>query len=358
MNIYALIYGYILSVGCISYLISHKKAKNSKLVLVMIFILFFVLSVLRSSNVGTDLYVYLDIFNNVKNTEVDLNLFQSRFEFGYILFNKFIYYFFQNEQFFIAITATIVLIGFYFFINKYSKNKWLSAFLFVGIGIFAFSLSVIRASLAGIIILFSYKYLKERNFLKFSLLVLVACFFHIGAIVFIISYPITYLKIDKTFYKLITIVFIGLFVFLNEVTLFVIQYFPKYSYYISGAYMQGDIRIAAVKSFLIFLIIILLGIITNYHKNSEDGKMWLQILIIGLLFLGLSMKYTLFNREAWYFNIFSLTYLPNAVETIKNKWLKFIILILIIVLFILDSLITLFMRPEWSGISPYHFFWN
>lgn len=358
MILYIIIYVYIMYIGIMSVLFLKNKYKKSAVVLLFIFIGLFLIGALRAPTVGTDLQSYIELFKNIQNTQINLNILDSRYEFGYLIYNKIINLFTNNVQIFIISSLVIMLVSYFLFINIYSNNKFLSGFLFVALGVYSFTLSGLRGAIAGCILLWSYKYLKERNFIKFAIVVIISSTFHIGAFSFIILYFVTYFSINRKFYGTFILISLGLFSCIHITTSVLLNAFTKYKYYLGGDYLGGDIRIAAIKNFLILFVIIMIGIITKYHKSDTEGKIFLQILLVGMAFLLFSLKYTAFNRVSQIFTQFAVIYLPNSLELIKNKYLKIIIIISMIVLFIFDSIITQILRPYWSNIWPYHFFWQ
>ena len=91
--------------------------------------------------------------------------------------------------------------------KKYAKNYYLASILFMAL-VFFFSFTYLRQMFAAAIIGLSIKYIIERKFLRFCVILLVAFSFHNSAIIFFPMYFIANKKYSKS--KILIIMFICL----------------------------------------------------------------------------------------------------------------------------------------------------
>ena len=87
----------------------------------------FLIAALRGETVGTDLENYLPAFKTIVNTSWDA-IFEIDWEPGYIVFNKLLSLFSDDNRFFLIVTSLFTTVGYLLFIWKNSKKPWLSVF--------------------------------------------------------------------------------------------------------------------------------------------------------------------------------------------------------------------------------------
>jgi hypothetical protein len=227
---------YILLIGTIFRESNQGKAMKI-LCLILTFGLFTVLASFRSDSVGNDTAEYLRIFNDISSTG-GMSLYSWRYEKGYLFLNKILSLITDQSQIILIITSVMIMFGFARFIFKYSNNIGLSVYLFFTLGYYGMSINTIRLSLAIVIILFSYDFLREKKLIKFIISVLLASLFHRAALIFLIAWFIVKLKFS---YKIIGIAMagsIGLCVAFPAILQIVLRIFPTYQYYLGSSYLD------------------------------------------------------------------------------------------------------------------------
>ena len=143
----------------------------------------------------------MDFFYATQGANSLKELMDFRFEIGYVLLVKAISLLTNNPNYMFVIISFITLFGICVFVYKYSSIKWMSILLFISLGFYYTSFNMIRQFIAIAIVMLSYKYLIEKNFLKFFMIVLCASLFHMSALIFIPFYFISRcnFNIIKTF---------------------------------------------------------------------------------------------------------------------------------------------------------------
>src|SRR5699024_2701180 len=210
-------------------------------------------------------------------------------------FNKIMFSISTNYYFFTFVTSSFILLSFYNFMYKYSSNVIISYTLFILLYFFGTSLNLIRLFLAIAINLFSIKYLTERNFVKFLLIVLLATTFHVTAIVFLILYPFYNFKFTTNSIIFLTGALIFIKIFSTRILSFLLS-FHVYEKRYGAELGSGD-----GKGILLFHILILvIALIQKQHKNKEN-HLWLIMLITSLIFNLLALNLTIAARVMWYF---------------------------------------------------------
>ena len=319
----------------------------------IIIFLLMIISSLRGSSVGNDTSKYIVLFKNIQNLPIDY--FTDRYEIGFIYLNKFCGYISSNPQIIIVVSSVIIWLGIYFFIKNNSNNYCFSLFFLITFGFFAFFLSGIRESIAIVICLQSFEYIKEKNLIKSSVIILFASLFHSSALCFLLVYPLFYIKNTHKFNLILLCIGFILYPFYGRIMNLVVTYIPKYSSYVTSIYNDGDIRLASIMNLLVVLSV---SIFCIYMKNkiykSSDIDGYINILLVGALILFLSLQFSLLDRVANYFIIFMIVAIPRLLDLKRYK--QFLITIFLIVCFTSYFFVVQTTKPEWNTIYPYSIF--
>lgn len=352
-----------------------EKKWNKKIYLWLSFFILFFISAFRSVNIGNDTSEYVRLFNFF-GTENNILELSTRFEIGYVVFNKILYSLSSNHLILFIVTSLFIIGVWMIFIYKNSNMVWISVFLFINLRIYYFTLSGLRQAISMAILLISYKFLKERKFVPFLSLILIASLFHSSALIFLIVYPLSKIKFNRRFLTVQTIVGILIFVAFDSFINIIFMLFPQYQHYASGVYFTGDVQIASVLNFLVLLIILLLGIFTlnqrdrqglidsNYIKtknktpNINEKNILLHIISLGTLTYFAAINANMLDRIGIYFLMFSIIFIPKAIENISDQKLKILTTYLILIFVLAYNALILIYRPEWQHIYPYEFFWQ
>ena len=125
MLVYIFIFIYLTFLAFLSLFFEDKKSEL-KFFIFPTFILFLVIDGFRKSSVGSDLHVYVSIFEkNALKLPGFSNFFKSRFESGYILSNQIIRSLTNQYTVFLFIFAIITLLIWFYVLSKYSKNIYI-----------------------------------------------------------------------------------------------------------------------------------------------------------------------------------------------------------------------------------------
>ncbi|WP_075983034.1 EpsG family protein [Bacillus massilinigeriensis] len=327
------------------------------------------LSAFRSSSIGNDTATYLYLFTI--SPDFELELFDSRYEVGYVLLNKVLNLITPNPQIILIASSILIICGFYRFIIKYSEIPWISTFLFFALGYWGQMMNTIRQNIAIVILLLSYDFIKKKKVLPFILLVLFASLFHRTAIIFLLAYPIAQLKFNlKTVLTSLAIAVSGL-TFFGPLLELALGIFPLYQYYLGGVYLDDNIRLATILNIIVITFILLFGrfiVQKQFGKQSNidqpknfsqvDYRIFSLFILVGIVIEIISMKFSLLNRVGVYFSVFLIAYLPNVINSIRDKNLRTLIIMIVVLLFFLYSTVIQIYRPEWNDIYPYQFFWQ
>lgn len=332
MSIYIL---YLLLVFIFS-MHSSTYRKNRKITLIL-FIFLFLIMALRDSSVGSDISHYLDIYES----QVFFDDIWTQFEFGYFAFSKLCFSLGFSSQLFLAIISFFICVAVYSFITKYSFNPIFSLFLYITIGLFAFSLTGLRQIIAICILLYSISFVVNRKPVAFILLVLVAATFHKSSMFFLLTYPFSFFRID-TFRKFSVIIITSLVIILFRRELSYIVSFLSADKY-TGTY--GAINdnhklnpLLHIINYLLFLFVPFISLISKRKLNSFSSEMYILVTLssIPVLLTGFVMNSAMIERISYYFSSSYIILIPNAIEAMtisSNKVLIYSIISIVCFLF-------------------------
>lgn len=281
--------------------------------LLICFSLLFILLVFRDYTVGTDLKNYLIRFIKIGETPFnelyDISNYYS-FEFGFTLLNKIIYMIFPSTFSFMILSSLISLFGFYHFINKYSRNKLFSFYIFFTFSMATNSMNTIRQYMAISILLYSLDYLLNKDIKKYLLYIFLATSIHSSSIIFIVLYPlINRFKVNviNKKYVFLLLLFIAFFLFGGFELIKYLMSFTSFAWYLNNLNGSGETMLILLFSMYIYLLFAFI--------NKETD----QIINLSMIMLGITI---LLNAVAIHIGIIERlmrSFIPSIIVLIPNS---------------------------------------
>lgn len=251
-------------------------------------------------NVGTDYNLYVEMFHNIDvigRTELVVRTI--------IKINQFIFRY--REQFFFLSMSILTIMFYYLGIKNISKKKGNSLFLFVALGYYAVMFNGIRQALAMAICFFATRYINERKFLKYVIIILLATFCHTTALIMIPMYFLNKIRVNKKTSLILTVIFSSSYILYDIVLKVVTTYIPRYAPYATKTYMTYSEAGTGTYVIAIFHIIIALLLILNKEKMIEENKennTYFNLYLLSIIFYTMGFANTVVVRLAYYFSIY------------------------------------------------------
>ena len=267
---------------------------------------------------GYDRYIYGEIFDNIADIttikgdysdSLLYNFYSS--EIGYTLLNVIISFFTENRYIFILIVTLIIYTLLFISIKKYTVNYPLATILFLGLWFF-FTFTYLRQVLGATIVWLGIRYVIERKFWKFMVVVLIGFSMHNSAIIF---FPLYFIPQRKFSPKLIVGIMLSLLVLgLSSIPNSFFEVYESSSIVERHAEYNasGGLRVAYILEAFFFLYLIL----KNY-KNIPNDKQHVVLLNMALVFCGILLLFVRSEnggRLSWYYMIgiiSTLTFIYN-----------------------------------------------
>jgi len=344
-------YGLLAMICFIAVLSRSLKDKNSRNAFVVISsgVLIVVLQGLRHPTVGTDIQTYLYAVDLSQNLKLFGNDGVFNFDIGFAFLIKLFAKLEISDVFILFIFSGVIISPILYTVYRKSKSPFLSIVIFICLGLFAFTFSGIRQSIALALTFYAFKFIEERKILKFAFCVTVAALFHQTAIVFFIAYPLYSVVIKRSHIWITFVGMIVIYVFRAQIYVYVHSVLRGYSPSLenTGAYT------------MLFFLIVVYVFSYVFSVNAGKDRTFLAyrnyILIAIVIQLFASVSNTIM-RAGFYYYIFIILLIPELLTQQKNNYLRLIITVLVIG-------ISIFFFQYQTGrgyldVSPYRFFWE
>lgn len=329
---------------------------NKNTAIILFFLIYFLLLALRRSDVGADVNGYLMHFERAQTHGwIDyLRLYSS--EHGFYILNKLISIFTQNEQIYLAVIAAVTVFPIMYFYYKESEDQMLTISFFIILPVFTMFFSGLRQSIAIALMVPAYYMVKSRKPIKFVLIVLLASFFHISALIALLLYPIYYIKWSRKMLIWIVPTLIVTYVFNAQIYMLLVPLLgEEYSSYgevtETGAYMM----------LLLFVLCLVFSYFLLEDEYADEETLGLRnILVLATAIQCFAASNSIASRMNYYFMIFIPILMPKVIgrTSLKNRKWCIIIGWIMIMYFIFY-----FFRRAYTGADilqtfPYYAFWE
>ncbi|WP_391207675.1 EpsG family protein [Psychrobacillus sp. L4] len=301
---------------------------------------YFILLILSSSiptiiaglryNVGVDYGRYVNGYYQVVNEGIKEHIFDK--EIGHMVLIKMSELIFNDPQGLFLFSALLTMFFLYLILNyhRYKIPFFLILILYYS-KFYAVSLNVMRQSISMVIIVYSLKYIIEKNFKRYLFFVLLASMFHTTAL---IALPF-YIVFDKgnniKIYRkiLILLAVASIVIFLPQL----LSSFSNIQFFKYDAYATLKSANLSFSSYLttIFLILILIIRRRDLLKYDKRVELYTWLYIYGAIFSLASLHFEYAGRISRYFDILSILLIPYIVIIIKNKPIKYFVYFLVVV---------------------------
>lgn len=299
-----------------------KKSKtNNAVFLFIVSVIMIVMSYLRANTVGIDYKQYADYFTQVRNGGWSFLISSAngyRIEPGFSLLNYFVSLFTGDVAVFMLFVSILSVGLTAVLLYKYSPVPWVGMFVFASFGFFGNSLSFLRQSIAIAIFLFSVHFLKNKRFLPYLLVILLACSFHKSMIIMIPVYFIAHIKINwksLTVYAGLTALIMALsWPLFHVVTKYVYQYYATQQglYYMMGR----DWQTAAIPVITTVTILIVKDFIL---KRDPRNIVLINFSLYSALLYIMTCQHFLFQRFGMMFFTSTLLIIPELLASVGTE---------------------------------------
>lgn len=267
--------------------------------------------------IGTDYRWYYDGFREMaKSGFSDMSYLD--WEIGFVFLNKFVGLFTRNPVIFIGITSAMSLAGIFYLIWRYSKNIFMSVFLFLNTYLFYLDLNYVRQAIAMSIMCFAYGFLQDRKFWRFLLLCVLAATFHLPVIYLVPVFFITFVKINLKTLPIYAAVLILYFAVSDPILKLLLSHFHK-EYAESRFIKYGISFYYAIYPLLLCVGMVALAFYLKFRIPRNLNVLMHLTLLMGFWQIVMT-KHALFERFSYYTMPFLVIAVPEAIIAFKDKF--------------------------------------
>lgn len=340
---------------------SSRRGKSGSLfVLGVTFVAFLLLTSLRMEDVGNDTINYASFFARaINNLDFWQLLLSSRFEIGFSFVVYVIAQLTGNFNIFLLCVTAFYLYSVCRFVRKFAISYGSVVLLAFGFSVFYDSFVTLRQCIAIGIYLFAIDSFLDRKPLRYSALVLVACSFHLSAVVLLPVYLLPKMRfafasdyIKILFAAICCTIMVSVFLHLFA------GLFPYYAHYLDTAYGKGGPRLASVLLLGVRLVLVLLAFASNWRTyQSLSGKSpeiagLNTLMAVDLILSAASLSFNMLDRIEGYFTLPFIIVVSNSINCKENANGRICDLFAVLVSFAYITILLVF-RGEWFGIFPY-----
>jgi len=337
---------------------NNERRKNY---IILITILLILQSGLRNWAVGSDTYQYYYMFEEVSYDSWKNILYNFFHNIGkdpfYDVFQKFFQVFTDNYQLYLIFVACIFMPALGHFIYKNTEkvsHVTLAYIIYMGYYYGFFSITGIRQTIATAFLLYSFEFLKNRKFIPFILLVILASLFHISALVFIPLYFIANIKKPKLILWLSFIGFPIVMIFKNQLALLFVSIFGMEERF--GMYTEQFERGGSfiLTTFHLILALFSIAVYNKVKMIKPNIHLFYNTFALALFFFPLQWVNPSAGRISQYFAITMIVWIPYLLDSLFVNSPKYREMIYGLTLF-LFIFVTFFAI---SAEGEYNFFWQ
>lgn len=330
--------------------ISGETLAEKKKELSLLFFGFFLVLIagFKSASVDPDSSIYLKYYNQA--SPLSFLFSRTKYFFNsvdveptFILISSFF------KRFFHQFGYRLIFIVFSFFsvlyktksIIKYSDFKYYSFLAYLCSIFFLHDMIQVRVSLASAIALMSFQYIIDRDFIRFSIIILIATLFHYSCILFFIFYFINNRKINVSIYTLGIAICIFLSLFHYDLASILLKY--DFGVYSEKAKLYFEIqswegyRVNKFNLIILFQIAYAIFLMFNSEKLilcNRYSILFLKIYLFGIYSFYLFSELAVFSfRIMELLIVVQIFLIPYVIYLIKPKFLAQLIVVLICLLY-------------------------
>lgn len=343
-----------------------ENAKKKRYLFLALFPLV-AMTMFHSENIGNDTRAYTDLFEDVKEMTLKMALSNGRFEKGYMLFTYVLTRLFSSRQCVLIAEGAIVYLSLSRWLNKWCKAPGLFVCLIVEMLEIDGWMSAARQSLAVAVLLFAYDALVEKKLLRFFILVILAAQFHAVAYVFLLAWPMLWwvdeyrrnsLEKKWQFEKLMAVCVVGIALLTWPMINLLLKIFPKYQYYMSGVYVDGQARLAIILKIIVYALMLLAPRwIKNQNRGTRQSVVELSLYrmaLINIVILVAANQATILTRFSGIFSVYAVAEFSEQASKLKRGKNRKIVTVAALILFALYGvIITIYRTPEWQTTYPF-----
>ncbi len=279
---------------------NHQKADRA--IMDAFFLIWLILLLFRSEQVGTDLPVYKYHFENyplLSWGEILTGTFTGQFEAAYVFLCKLLSYVTNDFHWVMAVCACISVLPVWKLYRNEGSHGLLMVALFLNVAPFVMYFSGLRQAMAMAFVVPCYYHCREKKFGRFVADILLAFLFHRSAMILLLMYPVYHLRLKRKIHLLyLLLIEAVVYVYSVPIFRFLIRFVGSYADdYASGVRGTGAYAVTLLlTAFLVYAFVI-----PDQQKLDADTVGLRNLLILSVMFQSFSAASTIAMRMNYYY---------------------------------------------------------
>ncbi len=256
---------------------------------------------------------------------------------------------------FFIFSSILIYFSIFRYVKKQQERIMLSVMCFLLSGIYFTSLNIVRQFIAIAIVLWGWKFLKERKMLPYIGCCIFASLFHLSSLIMVVFYFLQYINITKKSFGKILVAAICATPIIKVVFEFIVVN-TRYSYYLNNKLYVVDYDLAGT----VYAILLTAFAFWRYKEcEKKTGFDFLfKMLLCYDVVICMSYFIPLCNRISIYFKLFIfLDMLPMLITSFAARRKK-VLLTLMCFAFMGATTFYLYYINGNSGVFPYTTIWS
>lgn len=220
---------------------------------------------------------------------------------------------FSFEFYFFCLTAFVVS-SILIYLYKNSLHMYFPVLIMLSLFAFPYIVGTTRQGIACAICLLGHPFCEKRRPLLYACCIALACCFHKSAIVFVLVYLISYVKISNSTAFTLLFFFAMLSFLLPQIFSFIFQFDSKYFRYIGSQYMDGSSIFSLIAPLLFFSVACI-----NRKFQKEKYSIFFNYALLGMIFALFQLRVGIFIRFFGYFTPLCAPLLSDLLKNFKTK---------------------------------------
>ncbi len=313
-----LVIGTVLTVkvrACDTTVPGSRMAAQNRLYLAVLFWLLFLPAALRVYT-GNDYYTYIEHFHDSKLDHYVVT------EPGFNLLVKAIYRALGGEYFLVIFAVFAALTVFFFLRGLYEQSCdfTLSFFLFMALSLYFQSYNTVRYYFVLALVFYSLRFVRDRDWGKFVLTVLIASLFHKTALATLLLYPLAAMRWRIWHGVVLAAGAISGIVLRTQYMKFFVWLYPSYvneEEYLAG----GGISVVNIARCLLTvgLFLVIWQFAGKELKEKKGAFLYFRMNLLALVMYACFYYVPFVSRLGYYLNVSQLLLIPQLVYCLKGK---------------------------------------
>jgi len=292
--------------------------------------------------VGQDYAAYVRVFNQAIE-----GYRQTGLEFTFYELNRLIHAVGGDYSWLFGICAFLFCMFVFLQIMEDSPYPTLSVFLLVTAGYYFAFFNTMRQFVGCAILLYSIRFVKKRELVRFGICVAFASCFHLVCLLFI---PV-YFMYGKTISRRVAIIItVAVFLLATPLSRLILQIvsWTSYAHYLGGVFDTSKRGYTA----LIIAVVQIIFATIYYEKEDNDYSFYYNLQLIALWLIAFVGKVVLISRIRYMFSLSTVIFLPIVLSKVKRKSDRSIITVAMVILYSIYFYYTIGINNNYN-VLPY-----